>query len=584
MLTSTTRSQIGRLTTMFRKSNQSFTTNKKDRRSCLFSSLPITKNISSTSPSSSSMITKASVKLKEIPTLPYLGSIIPQYSNIPSFDHDSPLSFWPEVRRRHGDFYKIGLPGFGVGRDGILFVINDPYEMMKVLQQEKTSRLPYPMGVVQIEWPLIRYLNGINSKLTEVKASTTSDSSSMEERIHDENGFFGRGESWKHYRSFMQTDLLSPQSSKRFIPAMTQAAQIASQAVPQSKTNLNEYFHRCAFDMFNSLMFGELTKTADLSIANEENVLFCENAVKTMTTMIHQLKNPYEQIVGLHFGVRTSTFMEMCNACEQVFATAESKYHSFRRKYENYYTSLTDLERNSYLGQAIVRQMESNGKYTEEDLAEIVKIMLSAAVDTTSSPMSWNLYHVAVNQDVQSKLYDELQTVFAKEGEINENFLHPNTTPYLHAVVRESHRITPATPVPLAKENSLHDVEIHGTTIPKNSKIMFDSYSLGVDPKMMENPLEFNPERWLDAAVGSRKGTPAEILDHPFFKTPFSHGSRKCPGSRVAQNEILILLSQIVLDWKVTAPPHVKGFEDMESTMSGLVVPKMPTLEFEQRL
>ena len=526
-----------------------------------------------------STTTSSPTILKEVPILPYLGSTIPQYSNTPAFDPTTILEYYPEVRRKYGDFYKIGLPGFGKGRDGIMYILNDPHEMMKIIRQEKTSQLPYPLGVVQMEWPLIRYFKETNALITRSKASKGGNN----EETYDEDGFFGRGESWKHLRIFLQTDLLSPQSSKRFIPGMVQAAKIASHAAPASKNNMNDYFNRCAFDMFNSLMFGEMTKTADLKLASQENIAFCNYAVEGLSTMMTQMLSPYEQVVGNILGVQTKTYKRMCSAWEGINATAESKYQKFRETYENDPNSMSDLQKDSYVAHAIVRQKESNGEYTDEDLAEIVKVMLSASVDTTSSPMAWNLFHVAVNQDVQAKLYDELSSALHEFGEINEEFLHPKKTPYLHAVIRESHRITPATPAALTKENSFADVEIHDTILPQHSKVLFDAYSIGMDPTMMENPTAFQPERWLEDAVEARKGTPSEILDHPFFKSPFSHGSRKCPGSRVAQNEILILLSQIILDWKVSAPSNIKNFKDMKYTMSGMIVPEIPSLNFESR-
>merc|ERR1719330_1486720 len=128
--------------------------------------------------------------------------------------------------------------------------------------------------------------------------------------------------------------------------------------------------------------------------------------------------------------------------------------------------------------------------------------MLSAAVDTTSSPLSWNIYHLAVNPNVQDKLYDELSAAYEKEGNtINEEFLKQSTTPYLHATIRESHRITPASPVPINKSNLLADVEIHGVTCPKDSLFSFDGYSVGMDPSIVDNPTSFQPERFMKEAV-----------------------------------------------------------------------------------
>jgi len=154
----------------------------------------------------------------------------------------------------------------------------------------------------------------------------------------------------------------------------------------------------------------------------------------------------------------------------------------------------------------------------------------------------------------------------------------------LHATIRESHRLTPAAPISITKENSLADIEIHGMSCPKDSLFTFDAYSMGVNPSIVENPTLFQPERFLEEAVQSRKGTPAEVLDHPLLKSPFSHGSRKCPGARVATNEILIMVSQLVLDWKISAPPEIKRFEDMDYEITAMISPLLPKLKFERRV
>jgi cytochrome P450 len=104
-----------------------------------------------------------------------------------------------------------------------------------------------------------------------------------------------------------------------------------------------------------------------------------------------------------------------------------------------------------------------------------------------------------------------------------------------------------------------------------------------MDPEFVEHPEEFRPERWFPEAVKARQGTPSEILDHPYYKSAFSQGSRKCPGSRVASNEILIMLSQLVLDWKMSMPSEVKSVKDVEYKLSGFIQPIMPEMKFDSR-
>jgi cytochrome P450 len=297
-----------------------------------------------------------------------------------------------------------------------------------------------------------------------------------------------------------------------------------------------------------------------------------------MDKMIKQMMSPWE-LTLFNFGIKTSMYKDMAQAFDTATSIAEKKYQEFRKRRDA--NELTESEKSSYLNKAILRQAEDKS-IREEELAEIIKIALTAAIDTTSSLMSWNMFHLALNPEVQEKLHVELVETTQKCGGLNSEALRKGNVPYLHAVLRETHRLTPAAPVTIFKENSLADLEIHGSTIPKDSLLILDALSVGLDENVVENPKEFRPERWFPDAVEARKGTAAEILDHPYYRDAFSQGSRKCPGSRVANNEVLIMISQLVLDWEMS-PPEGYGKEDVTYSMHGMVHPNLPQLKFVAR-
>ena len=439
--------------------------------------------------------------------------------------------------------------------------------MLKVIRQEKATQ-PYPRGIIETEWPLLDWLQSKNSIL----AKGTNDDE------EDKLGFAGRGETWKRLRIFLQTDLLSPQAAAGYIPAMVKAANFASKVAPSSADALNAYANRCSFDLFNSLMFGQLTKTACIDTCEDEenNLQFCTSTAKGMDDLFMQMTSP-AQVILFQLGIKTSMYKDMADSFDTVFSIAEQRVQSFRQRSES--NELTDEEKNSYLSRAIARQKEEKDNISETDLMELVKIALTAAIDTTSSVMKWNMMHLALNLDVQERLHAELVESTMKHGGLNAEVLRKVNVPYLHAVIRETHRITPAAPLTVFKE-TLADVEIHGTNIKKGSVVVLDAYSVGMD--IVDKPNEFRPERWLPNEVEARKGTNQSLLDHPFYREPFSQGSRKCPGSRVASNEVLIMISQLVLDWKISVP---EGFtrDDVTYRMHGMVHPDLPRLSFEPR-
>ena len=137
------------------------------------------------------------------------------------------------------------------------------------------------------------------------------------------------------------------------------------------------------------------------------------------------------------------------------------------------------------------------------------------------------------------------------------------------------------------KENITDDVEIHGKTIPKGSIFVLDVRSVGMDPSVVKDPDIFDPSRWSKEQVENRRGTRAEVLDHPLYKEPFSAGARKCPGSRVANYETKIMLAQLVLDWKITISnnnePKPKSWRDIEYFQGLTIQPTVPELSFERR-
>lgn len=507
------------------------------------------------------------VKLQEVPSLPYLGSMIPAHSGVPKFDMNTYYEFYPSIRKQYGDFYKIGIPGLGKGAHGTVYVLTDPTEMQKVIRQER-GKQPYPRGIVEAEWPLVNWLHSIGSILG--KGTNEAE---------DKFGFMGRGETWKRIRNFMQTDMLSPQSANGYIPIMAEAARFASKGAPASSGDLNGYTNRCSFDLFTAMMFGQLSKMADPQTGKDQvNIDFCNAASDGMDAVLKQMTSPWNLIL-FQFGIKTRLYHDMSNSFQTTWDIANEKYKEFRKRYDA--NELTEAEKSSYLYRAIIREEEDESIH-EEELTDIVRVALTAAIDTTSSLLDWNILHLALNPEMQEKLHAELVESTTKCGGLNQEALQKSNTPYLHAMLRETHRLTPSAPLTIFKENSLADIEIHGTAIPKDSLICLDGHSLGLDESIVDDPQEFRPERWLPEAVEARKGTSAEVLDHPYYRDAFSQGSRKCPGSRVALNEALLLLSQLVLDWKIT-PPSGYGKDDVTYSMHGMVHPKLPNLNFVTR-
>ena len=501
--------------------------------------------------------------MKQVKSLPIIGSVVPFYSNIPS-DMDQPYSFWPGMRRRYGDFFTMGLPSVGDKNDwySTIHVIHDPTEMVKVVR----SGGAYPSGLIQTFW--------MNKKWTR--------ENKLELIAGGDGGLFGAGEDWKRLRTFLQTDLLHPEAARGYIPGMVQAAKLASRGALASSDDLNNYLSRVSFDLFSTIMFGELTKTADATApADPENIQFVNGTIQGLSNAIQILMDPYETIVGNHLGIKTKKYKTMSEGFDVAWAIGRKKIDGFMERLVK--NELNENEKASYLARAIERQAEESSNVSIREVQELAWTGLFAAVDTTSAVLGWNLVNISLNPDVQEKLYEEIAGVVAKNGgELTETAFGKDSTPYLRAVIRESHRLTPSSTIAMLKTVGSDDLEIHGKKMKKGSVFALETYSVGVDAEFVDEPEKFIPERWLQDAVAARAGTPSQVLDHPYLKEPFSQGPRRCPGSRVATNEMLVFIAQLVLDWKITSP--VSSLKDIKYEQRTSIEAEIPPLRFEARV
>merc|ERR1719323_613504 len=88
-----------------------------------------------------------------------------------------------------------------------------------------------------------------------------------------------------------------------------------------------------------------------------------------------------------------------------------------------------------------------------------------------------------------------------------------------------------------------------GHELKKGTMVMLNAHSYQHDPKFVEDPEVYRPERWDTDEVAARKGTEREVLDHPLLRDPFGFGARMCLGVRVAKLEVAVATARLVRDW-----------------------------------
>ena len=136
---------------------------------------------------------------------------------------------------------------------------------------------------------------------------------------------------------------------------------------------------------------------------------------------------------------------------------------------------------------------------------------------------------------------------------------------YLQAICKEAFWKHPSTPLNLPRIAS-QACEVNGYYIPKNTRLSVNSWAIGRDPDVWENPLGFDPDRFL-----SGKHAKLDPQGNDFELIPFGAWRRLCAGARMGVVLVEYVLGTLVhsFDWKL--PAEVIEFNMEESF--GLAVP-----------
>lgn len=131
------------------------------------------------------------------------------------------------------------------------------------------------------------------------------------------------------------------------------------------------------------------------------------------------------------------------------------------------------------------------------------------------------------NPEKLQKANEELRQVLHKSEQLEES--HISKLPFLRAVVKETFRLHPPTPllVPLKSED---DVELCGFVVPKNAQILVNVWAIGRDSSVWDNANQFMPERFLKSEI--------DFKGHDFELIPFGAGRRICPGLPLASRTV----------------------------------------------
>lgn len=195
----------------------------------------------------------------------------------------------------------------------------------------------------------------------------------------------------------------------------------------------------------------------------------------------------------------------------------------------------TDPDRDAPLVRALIEATdpETGMPLTDDEICHELVLFMLAGHDTTSTTLAYSLWSLGHYQGIQER-------VRAEVAALGDRMLTPDDVAELGLTVRVLHealRLCP--PGAGTMRTPTRDIEVDGCRVTAGTVALVSFYALHRDPELWENPLRFDPDRFIPERSKGRSR---------WQYLPFGGGPRSCIGDHFAMLAATLALATIVRD------------------------------------
>ena len=176
---------------------------------------------------------------------------------------------------------------------------------------------------------------------------------------------------------------------------------------------------------------------------------------------------------------------------------------------------------------------------TKKELLDEVLSLILGGFETTASTISWMIYYLSKQPEIQQKMKNELKRDGITKQTLLEDLDLSNQCEYIDCVIKETLRIAPLT---IGSPRTLtEDTVIDGIRLRQGDNVLV-AFSLMQNDRRYWNldPSLFIPERFYGDDAPDRN-------HHPFAFSPFGNGHRACAGQDLARLELKVIAIRLML-------------------------------------
>ncbi|XP_031625354.1 probable cytochrome P450 6d5 [Contarinia nasturtii] len=215
----------------------------------------------------------------------------------------------------------------------------------------------------------------------------------------------------------------------------------------------------------------------------------------------------------------------------------------------------------------VIKTDEKQKQMTLNEIVAQCFVFFAAGFETSSTTLSFCLYELAKNSEIQQRVHDEIDHILQKfDGQITYESI--SEMKYLETCIEETLRKYPI--VAALPRSCAKDYQIPGTDkiIEKGVEVIVPVAGFHKDKRYYEDPYKFNPDRFNEENSNGKNQ-----INRPYY--PFGDGPRNCIAMRMGKMQTKVGLVLMLQKFRFDLLENKQKYKELDfDPKSILLAPK----------
>ncbi|XP_065221560.1 cytochrome P450 4g15-like isoform X2 [Planococcus citri] len=216
---------------------------------------------------------------------------------------------------------------------------------------------------------------------------------------------------------------------------------------------------------------------------------------------------------------------------------------------------------NNYFSKTVIHQLIREGikepSFDETRMRDELLHITGAAIETTALNVAFLMLMLAINQDIQQKVYEEITELLSDDDMLTPNHLF-NHLKYLEQCLKETSRMFTSV-IGTIRRTHKDCVLKDNVIIPANTLVFSAIHWAHYDKEAFKNPYKWDPEHFNEQAEQNR--SKSGLLS-------FGYGPRSCIGAKYAMLSMKTQMAYILRNFHLSTNIKEFTYDDLYADVS----------------